>query len=191
MPSRSRRPRRPHPLFPPLTAVVALALALGPWPWPPALAGESGPTQVPSASENGAAQSRRHLLTRRPLRPEQAAARPSPGGPGGWWFGTAGVALALALCGWGSVAARRYLPTARGGAGPTPMRVVGRTSLSPRHTVYLLEVGGRVLIVGAGAQGAPSLLGELTDFDDLARFHPGGEPASTPSRFSRPAGGGS
>ena len=41
------------------------------------------------------------------------------------------------------------------------MRVVGRTSLSPKHTVYLLDVGGRVLILGAGPQGAPTLLGEL------------------------------
>ncbi len=37
--------------------------------------------------------------------------------------------------------------------GPSPMRVVGRTVLSSKHSVYLLEVGERVLIVGTGAQG--------------------------------------
>jgi hypothetical protein len=52
------------------------------------------------------------------------------------------------------------------------LRVVGRTSLSPRHTVHLLSVGARVLIVGTGPQGAPSLLGELTDPDDLQRLVP-------------------
>ncbi len=48
--------------------------------------------------------------------------------------------------------------------------MVGRTSLSPKHTVYLLKAGERVLIVGTGAQGPPSLLGELTDPGELRRF---------------------
>jgi flagellar protein FliO/FliZ len=93
---------------------------------------------------------------------------------GGWWRGTAAVALALAAAGWGSLAARRYWPHAKFGLIPgapaTPLRVVGRASLSPRHSVYLLEAGGRVLIVGTGPQTAPSLLGELTDSDAPARL---------------------
>lgn len=99
-------------------------------------------------------------------RPGATVSRPAVEGPGVWWVGTAGVAFALAAVGWGSVAARRYLPQGAG-PGPTPMRVVGRTSLSPKHTVYLLDVGGRVLILGAGPQGAPSLIGEL---DPSTRF---------------------
>jgi flagellar biogenesis protein FliO len=83
---------------------------------------------------------------------------------GGWWLGTTAAALALAACGWASVAAKRYRPG--GVAGAAGLRVVGRTSLSPRHTVYLLQAGDRVLIVGTGPQGAPSLLGEL-DADAL------------------------
>ena len=63
------------------------------------------------------------------------------------------------------------LALAPGHAGTT-LRVVGRTSLSPRHTVHLLSIGQRVLIVGTGPQGAPSLLGELTDPDDLERLVP-------------------
>jgi hypothetical protein len=102
---------------------------------------------------------------RRPVSRDGAHSPASPAsgrseGAGGWWLGTAGVALALAACGWASVAARRYLP--RAADGTAALRVVGRTSLSPKHTVYLLDVGGRVLIVGAGPQGPPSLLGELT-----------------------------
>lgn len=71
--------------------------------------------------------------------------------------------MALALCGGISLAMRRgWAPAHPVGL----LRVVGRTSLSPRHTVHLLSVGDRVLIVGTGPQGAPSLLGELTDLDD-------------------------
>jgi flagellar protein FliO/FliZ len=91
---------------------------------------------------------------------------------GGWWLGTAGIALALAAFGAVSLASRRYWP--QGGAAG-PLRIVGRTSLSPRHTVYLLRIGSRVLIVGAGTQGPPSLLGELTDPADIERL------ASTPT----------
>jgi flagellar biogenesis protein FliO len=89
-----------------------------------------------------------------------ASRRPgdSSGATGGWWIGTAGIALALAACGAVSVASKRLLPQ----SGTNALRVVGRTSLSPKHTVYLLQAGDRVLIVGAGPQGAPSLLGELT-----------------------------
>jgi flagellar protein FliO/FliZ len=101
-----------------------------------------------------------------------------PEGAGGWWIGTAGIALALALCGGISLATRRYWPPLHAGG---VLRVVGRASLSPKHTVHLLSVGGRVLIVGTGPQGAPSLLGELTDPDDLRRLAPRrDEPARDP-----------
>ncbi len=36
-------------------------------------------------------------------------------------------------------------------------------SLSPKHSVYLLRVGRRVLVVGAGPQGPPALIAELAD----------------------------
>jgi hypothetical protein len=113
----------------------------------------------------------------RPVRPRGKVDR--PGDPeaevaatSGWWLGTTGIALALAVCGGISVAACRggrgrgrwCWPPAQAGS---VLRVVGRTSLSPRHTVYLLRAGDRVLIVGTGPQGAPSLLGELTDPDAL------------------------
>jgi hypothetical protein len=90
---------------------------------------------------------------------------------GGWWLGTAGIALALAVCGGITVALRqgwRWPQSHAGGA----VRVIGRTRISPRHTVHLLSVGQRVLIVGTGAQGAPALLGELTDDDELQRLIP-------------------
>ena len=83
-------------------------------------------------------------------------------GQGGapWWFGPTGVVVILAAGGWASLAARKYLP-ANATAAQTGLRVLGRTALSPKHSVYLLKAGDRVLIVGTGPQGAPSLLGEM------------------------------
>jgi flagellar protein FliO/FliZ len=129
---------------------------------------------------------------RRPFVRREATARRAEASEGadGWWLGTAGVALALALFGGISLASRRYLPQREGG----PMRVVGRTSLSPKQTVYLLRVGERVLIVGAGPQGPPSLLGELTDPAELRRYAPrhatppAQEPAPSAARFDRRVG---
>jgi flagellar biogenesis protein FliO len=113
----------------------------------------------------------RTTIERHPIQPRKT---PSPrlkgetGGSSGWWLGTAGIALALALFGGISLASRRYLPQ----AGTGQLRVIGRTSLSPRHSVYLIQVSDRVLIVGAGPQASPNLLGELTDPDEIARITP-------------------
>lgn len=78
---------------------------------------------------------------------------------GGYWFGTAGIAAILAVVGACSFGIKKIRPNTETGA----LKVIGRTSLSPKHTVYLLRAGDRVLIVGAGGQGPPSLLGELTE----------------------------
>jgi hypothetical protein len=40
-------------------------------------------------------------------------------------------------------------------------------SLSPKHSVYLLRVGRRVLLVGAGPQGPPALISELDDLTEI------------------------
>jgi flagellar protein FliO/FliZ len=88
-----------------------------------------------------------------------------PGGSDSWSLVMIGITLALAVCGGIIVVGRRVLPQ---GAG-VGMQVVGRVSLSPKHSVYLLRVGRRVLLVGAGPQGSPSLISEL---DDLAEIEP-------------------
>ncbi len=80
------------------------------------------------------------------------------GRSGSWWLGSTGVVLALALLGAGGWMARRTRAVGEG--GDVPMRVVGRTSLSPRHAVVLLRVGDRTLMIGTGPQGPPTLLGE-------------------------------
>ena len=57
------------------------------------------------------------------------------------------------------------------------MQVVGRVSLSTRHTVYMLRVGRRVLLVGAGPQGSPSLISELDDPGEIESEPPQGDQA--------------
>jgi flagellar protein FliO/FliZ len=76
-----------------------------------------------------------------------------------WGAGTACLALVLAVCGGIAVAARR----SGGRASAAPMRVIGRLTLSPKHSVYLLRVGRRTLVLGAGPQGPPALITELVD----------------------------
>ena len=144
--------------------VLGVALALGVLPGPSARAQTSGASRRPVARPEGASTTR--------------GAAPAGVSTSGWWVGTAGAALALAACGWASLAARRLLPRRPDGA--SSVRVVGRTCLSPKHSVYLLDVGGRVLIVGTGPQGAPSLLGEMLSEEWI-------EPASRPA--AGPTGG--
>jgi flagellar protein FliO/FliZ len=91
------------------------------------------------------------------------------------WWGMVGITFALAVCGGTYAICRRFLPQSAAGA----ICVVSRVSLSPKHSVYMLRIGRRVLLVGTGPQGAPSLIAEL---EDLPGVEPnpgqvqGGEP---------------
>lgn len=82
----------------------------------------------------------------------------------GWWAGTAGMALALATFGGVSLAMKRWGVSGAHEAGL--LRVVGRTSLSPRHAIYIVKVDNRTLLIGTGPQGPPSLLGEVAANDE-------------------------
>ncbi len=126
-------------------AVMFLLLA-------PACASAAGETK-PAVSANEPS-GRQRIIPRHKI--DQSAASSSTS-PGGWWVGTTGIALALAVFGGVVVTARKLKPGGEGG----PLKVLSKTSLSPKHSVYLLKAGDRVLIVGTGPQGAPSLLGEM------------------------------
>jgi flagellar protein FliO/FliZ len=107
----------------------------------------------------------RHRVPRPPTSKTSGSTSESAGG---WWLGSVGIVAALAVFGGVSLASKRFLPNRESG----PIQVVGRSSLSPKHSVYLLRVGDRVLIVGTGPQGAPSALGEVTDPAELTRLIP-------------------
>jgi hypothetical protein len=127
----------------------------------PALADElDGQSRHPAGDGSHASVARAgHARTARPSGPSWL--RGEPGGTA-WdngWSGMACVALALIGCGGLAVWARRLAPRATAGV----VQVVGRVSLSPKHSVYLLRVGRRVLVLGAGPQGPPALITELDE----------------------------
>jgi Flagellar biosynthesis protein, FliO len=88
--------------------------------------------------------------------------------PSGLWSSdgvkpvTVAIALVLAIVGGLATVARRFMPR----PSTSTVQVVGRTNLSPKHSVYLLQVGRRVLLVGTGPQGAPSLISELDEIPE-------------------------
>jgi flagellar biogenesis protein FliO len=112
-------------------------------------AGDSEPVRVPPPSG-------------RLLRGMTGAGSPDAGArssaQGGWWMGSAGIALALAATGALCTLARKRWPS----DSSKLLRVIGKVSLSPRHSICLVQAGQRVLLIGTGAGGAPSLLGELS-----------------------------
>jgi flagellar biogenesis protein FliO len=79
----------------------------------------------------------------------------------GWWLSSAVVAALLAVCGAICVGARKHWPQ----SSTVALRIVGRTSLSPRHSIVLVQAGPRTLMIGLGPQAAPTLLGELPACD--------------------------
>ena len=97
--------------------------------------------------------------TGRLLLPRRASSAGAKDGADTWYLGMAVIAVLLAIGGGVAFMGRRFVP--RPGAGA--LHVVSRVSLSPKHTVYLLRAGGRVLLVGTGPQGAPALISELDE----------------------------
>ncbi len=41
------------------------------------------------------------------------------------------------------------------------LRVISRTALTPKHSICLVRVGSKTLMIGVGPQGPPTLLGDL------------------------------
>jgi flagellar biogenesis protein FliO len=74
-----------------------------------------------------------------------------------------GIALALAAFGAVCLATRKSWPRESSGL----VHVVGRVPLSPKHSIYLVRAGERTLLIGTGAQGAPTLLAELGENEGL------------------------
>ncbi len=187
-----------------IVASMLLTILLAAFEGNAAGAQEPAPVSFPSSSSSAnskaadgdgqvASPSREPLRVPRPSghlsQPGSVAGSPesAPRGPGssGWWLGSAGITLVMAVCGAICVAARKYRPRESAGS----LRVVGRVSLSSRHSIFLVRAGERVLLIGTGSQGAPSLLGELTEAEraldsaDPARRRPYSPDARTARPF--------
>ncbi len=81
-------------------------------------------------------------------------------------LGALGIVLAgIAFAAW---AVRRWVPTMRGGEVGV-LRVVGRAALSPKHSVALVSLGRRFVMVGlAGDRVTP--ICEVTDPEEVAEL---------------------
>ncbi|MFO0892665.1 MAG: flagellar biosynthetic protein FliO [Isosphaeraceae bacterium] len=95
--------------------------------------------------------------SRQTMDPGRGPGREAEGTASSWWLAPAAVVALLAACGVICVGARKRLP----GGATSALEIVGRVSLSPRHSIVLVRAGHRTLMIGLGAQSAPSLLGEL------------------------------
>jgi flagellar protein FliO/FliZ len=105
---------------------------------------------------------------------EEAAATPLPGEDFGAALAKMLLALALVLALMGGLwwLARRFLPHQAGGPSGG-MRVLGRLPLGPRKGLVLVEVAGRVLVLGMSEQGL-NLLATLDDPKDIQGLSAGG-----------------
>lgn len=82
--------------------------------------------------------------------------------PGGYGVALLQTLLALAaVCILAWVVLRWSARRGLGIGGRGRVRVIERVPLDARRALYLVEVGERVLLIGAGDGGAPALLAEL------------------------------
>ena len=87
--------------------------------------------------------------------------------PGGYGVSLLQTLLALAaVCVLAWVVLRWSAKRGLGLGGGRRVKVLERVPLDGRRALYLVEVGGRVLLIGAGDASAPAVLAEL-DPDEL------------------------
>jgi flagellar biogenesis protein FliO len=115
-----------------------------------------------SAGSNDWVSSRAQRLQRGPDPDVLTSPLPSP------WYrtGPGALGIVLALVGVLYMAARRWLPSAKA-ADTGALRVVARTSLTPRHAAALLQLGRRFVLVGV-SPGRLQTLSEVADPDEVA-----------------------
>lgn len=100
-----------------------------------------------------------------------------------WWTLAGDVAVKLLLVlGLFFLAVRLLKPLARGATTTAPpglVNILGTVPLGPQRQLYLLEVGEKVILVGATSQQL-SALGEISDPDVVERLRAAQRAASVP-----------
>jgi len=86
------------------------------------------------------------------------------------WYrtGIGALAVVLALIGGAFWIVRRWMPSARP-ADAGAMKIVGRTGLTPKHSLVLVRVGRRYLMVGVSADRLDTLC-EISDPEEVAQL---------------------
>lgn len=161
-----------------LAALLLLAPALVAASEPPsaAAAGAAQPTvaeQAWAAIEPEALARDSQPLRRAPDKREARSERETrPGQAGSWlrtWGALAGVVALILLLAWGyRVVTSGGLPLARA-RHPGLIEVVSRAGLSPRHALFLVRVGPRLVLCGV-SQERISLLDSIDDPELTARL---------------------
>lgn len=84
------------------------------------------------------------------------------------WYqsGLGSLTIVLMVVGVSVWAVRRWVPSARPG-GSSAMRVSGRVNLTPKHSIALVHVGRRYLLVGLSGDRMTTL-SEVSDPDEVA-----------------------
>jgi len=77
--------------------------------------------------------------------------------------------LVLAILAGAFLLLRRFLGKSRLFAGGAAVRILARRPLAPRQEVVLVEIGSRVIVVGA-TRDSLTRLGEITSAEELARL---------------------
>ncbi|HEY3225586.1 MAG TPA: flagellar biosynthetic protein FliO [Planctomycetota bacterium] len=98
-----------------------------------------------------------------PIIGQNAPREPGLGGVFGATF------LVLAILAGAFLLLRRFLGKSRLFAGGAAMRILARRPLAPRQEIVLVEIGSRVIVVGATRE-ALTRLGEITAAEELARL---------------------
>lgn len=93
------------------------------------------------------------------LQAASSTARDLPGGYGASLLQSLLALAAVCILAW--VVLRWSAARGLGMGGGTRMKVIERVPLDARRWVYLVEIGERVLVVGAGDGASPTLLAEL------------------------------
>lgn len=80
----------------------------------------------------------------------------------GWWSTLGGLAAVVALILITAKLLRKKIPGATAALPANVMQVLGRKSLDYRHTIHLVRIGSRLLILGSSQDGLRTL-SEITD----------------------------
>lgn len=99
--------------------------------------------------------------------------RDAPGASGAqstpsYLTGLGALAVVLVLIGLAAWAVKRWMPAARGG-GSGVLQIVGRANLSAKHTLALVQIGRRFVMVGVAGDRVTALC-EVSDPDEVAEL---------------------
>jgi flagellar biogenesis protein FliO len=143
---------------------------------PPRLTGEEAPA---SRSPVGRRAFRRKFVTGGPRDPVKLSSNQTTP-----WYrrGFGALAMVLLLVGVVTWLFKRWVPVTRTSGGGV-LRIVARASVSPKHSVALVYVGNRFVLIGVCGDRVSSLC-EISDPDEVARLA-----ARTGASVKRDAGG--